>query len=347
MIVEVTATWPRDLCVRVHGRRPDPGRAGHDNTIVVYDGQPGERIWLAIGAAMGATELPGCPGVEVVIDRPQVRGPLVADSTGEARFEVHVAASRAGRTHGIQAVALDSCAVSNWELVHWPAAVERDLGLAEGILVGSRINDDAGSSVAAAGDVDGDGRLDVAVGSPGSDDGYFSLDGLVLLVTGPFGGEQSLDTATARLWGNTGDDVGYGLAGAGDVNGDGFADLLVGAHGDDVYATKAGTAYLVHGPVTGDIELSGSAVALWGEADYDFAGAQVDSAGDVDGDGFDDLLIGARGGRCRGRRLPGARACRRLAEPGRSRRPLLEQPSQPHGRLRRGRGWRSERGWAR
>ncbi len=57
----------------------------------------------------------------------------------------------------------------------------------------------------------------------------------------------------------------------------------------------AGAAYLVLGPVSGDVDLAAADARLIGEAAYEHAGRSVSGAGDVDGDGFDDVLVGASG----------------------------------------------------
>ncbi|MEN0067501.1 MAG: VCBS repeat-containing protein [Myxococcota bacterium] len=80
------------------------------------------------------------------------------------------------------------------------------------------------------------------------------------------------------------------MAGAGDVNGDGFADLLVGANSTDQgKESNTGTAYLVYGSA------ALSDTKLLGEVASDRAGFSVAGAGDVNGDGFDDILVGASG----------------------------------------------------
>ena len=94
--------------------------------------------------------------------------------------------------------------------------------------------------------------------------------------------------------------AGTSVSSAGDVNGDGFDDLIVGAGLDDESATNAGAAYLLFGKAGGFANISLDALApadgfkILGEAASDRAGYAVSSAGDVDGDGFDDLIVGAR-----------------------------------------------------
>lgn len=100
-----------------------------------------------------------------------------------------------------------------------------------------------------------------------------------------------------------GDRSGYSVSGAGDFNGDGFADFIVGA--DMAYAngySSAGSAYVVFGTAAGfgaTVDLSAlngsNGFRLDGSGSYSYAGYSVASAGDVNGDGFDDLVIGAPG----------------------------------------------------
>ncbi len=236
-----------------------------------------------------------------------------------------------------------------------------DLSLADAKLVGEEA-DDAAASVSGAGDVDGDGHDDVLVGARYNDDGG-SAAGAAYVVLGPVTGTLDLSLADAKLVGEEGGDLaGYGVSGAGDVDGDGHDDVLVGAYGysDDRRRRRlpgagpchgdarpllgrcqargrrarrlcwrqrlggggrgrrrarrsvgrarsttakggpcAGAAYVVLGPVTGTLDLSRADAKLMGEASPDGAGAGVSGAGDVDGDGLDDVLVGAphNGGR--------------------------------------------------
>jgi glycosylphosphatidylinositol phospholipase D len=82
----------------------------------------------------------------------------------------------------------------------------------------------------------------------------------------------------------------------GDIDGDGLADLLVGAPGVDLEGSDIGQAFLFHGPLTADGEAPDLAAAtLRGEFNGDLAGSAVDGGVDVDGDGAPDLLVGAPG----------------------------------------------------
>ena len=83
--------------------------------------------------------------------------------------------------------------------------------------------------------------------------------------------------------------AGYSVSTAGDVNGDGFDDVLVG---DYSAAGSLGAAYLTFGPITGTVDLSSTDAVFEGEATGSWAGFSVSCAGDVNGDGYDDMLVG-------------------------------------------------------
>ena len=98
----------------------------------------------------------------------------------------------------------------------------------------------------------------------------------------------------------TGDWSGYSVSSAGDVNGDGLDDLIIGANGADANGNNSGQSYVVFGRSSGfgaSLELTSldgtNGFALNGSAENDLSGFSVSSAGDVNGDGLDDLIIGA------------------------------------------------------
>ena len=169
--------------------------------------------------------------------------------------------------------------------------------------------DKAGFSVAGAGDVNGDGFADLLVGAQEAPSGA-TYSGSSYVVFGKAGGFASNLGLTA-LDGSNGfridgegkyDRSGYSVAGAGDVNGDGFADLVIGAFRNSPNGNLSGAAYVVFGKAGGfasSIDLSAldgsNGFKIDGAHTNDNAGVSVAGAGDVNRDGFADLIVGARG----------------------------------------------------
>ena len=179
-------------------------------------------------------------------------------------------------------------------IVLGPVTGTRDLSLADAKLVGVSSGDYAGHAVSSAGDVDGDGHDDLLVGADYADGG--STDsGEAYLVLGPMSGIMGLSAADARFVGESDENhAGRAVSSAGDVNGDGYDDVLVGAYQNDEGGYHAGAVYVVLGPVSGTMDLSMADAKLLGEQDEDKAGWAASSAGDINGDGFDDILVGTR-----------------------------------------------------
>jgi hypothetical protein len=170
---------------------------------------------------------------------------------------------------------------------------EADLAVARTRLTGEAAGDQVGTAMALAGDVDGDGLEDLLVGARLSSSNGDTA-GAAYLLLGPVSGVLSLTGADARLVGEApGDGAGASVSGVGDVDGDGHADLLVGAYGEDSAGSGAGAAYLLLGPISGDLDLGSSDAKLLGEGVGDRAGEAVAGPGDLDGDGFADLTVGA------------------------------------------------------
>ena len=149
----------------------------------------------------------------------------------------------------------------------------------------------AGVSVSDAGDVDGDGHDDLLVGALSNDEGGPNA-GAAYLVHGPISGVTYLAGFTKLIGEADVDFAGFSISGAGDNNGDGYHDFLVGAYANDEGGEDAGAAYLVHGDLTYTANLADADAKLVGEAAGDWAGYSVSGAGDVDGDGLGDFLVG-------------------------------------------------------
>lgn len=166
-------------------------------------------------------------------------------------------------------------------------------GVAEGDLFGW--------SVSNAGDINGDGFDDVIVGAPGA-----GLSGNGYVVFGKASGfEAALNLSS--LDGNNGfrlDGIagGNSVSNAGDVNGDGFDDVIIGAPSADASGDRSGSSYVVFGKgssFAAALDLSSldgtDGFRLDGVGEYDQSGRAVSGAGDINGDGFDDVIIGAVG----------------------------------------------------
>jgi hypothetical protein len=159
------------------------------------------------------------------------------------------------------------------------------------IITGEALYDQFGHVVASAGDVNNDGFDDVLVGADVNVTNSVEA-GSVYLFYGPIKGKLSASAANAIITGERERDwFGQAMARAGDVNRDGFQDLIFGAYGNDANGKDTGRAYLFYGPVYGRLTASQAEVVLTGERNQFGFGAKVNSAGDLDHNGVEDIAV--------------------------------------------------------
>ena len=148
---------------------------------------------------------------------------------------------------------------------------------------GDSPDDHFGWTVSGAGDLNGDGFGDLLVGAPFDDKDSKFDNGSAQVFSGKDG--SVLYTFTGD---SSGDFFGSSVSGAGDVNGDGFADVIVGTPLDDNNGTDSGSARVFSGFDGLDL------YTLDGDSPGDVFGFSVSGAGDVNGDGYADVIVGAR-----------------------------------------------------
>lgn len=176
-------------------------------------------------------------------------------------------------------------------------------------LIGGTAGENAGYSVSAAGDFNGDGFADLIVSAPSSDVGG-SNSGRTYVVYGR-SGNTTINLSSLSVANNTrgfmiqgssaADQLGWSVSDAGDVNGDGLSDLLIGAVTANMNGTSSGGAYVIFGK-TGNSGATINVSAMTatnstlgfvvsGSAASDQLGYAVNTAGDVNGDGLSDLIM--------------------------------------------------------
>ncbi len=165
--------------------------------------------------------------------------------------------------------------------------------------------DNLGWSVSDAGDVNGDGYADIIIGAPAALGGQYVGQSYVIFGNATFTSPLELSSLNGvngfQMNGNHGPAwSGYSVSGAGDVNRDGYGDLIIGANRDYSDFFNEGVSYVVFGKPTftspldlGNLMNGANGFQISGIAAEDYSGWSVSGAGDVNRDGYADLVIGA------------------------------------------------------
>ncbi|MES2642266.1 MAG: MopE-related protein [Myxococcota bacterium] len=170
-------------------------------------------------------------------------------------------------------------------VVYGPVTGTIPLYTADLKLVGGVESEGVGTRIRIPGDVDGDGIDDLLLGAPyGGPEGY--ARGAVYLVTNPASGDVATQAAGTVVGGVNYDTIGERTLDAGDFNGDGATDVLVGS--DD-----NGSTYVAYGPITGMIDLATDGASWTGTTLNEYVGYSVAAIPDSDGDGKDEIAMGA------------------------------------------------------
>ena len=182
---------------------------------------------------------------------------------------------------------------------------EQSVADASYVFLGENAGDETGRFVSGVEDFDGDGLAELMIASPWSDQRGEDAGTIYVVRSSslppPSGAQQTINLGDADhifQAEGAGDFTGHAVLDAGDVDGDGKGDLMVGSMYNDYGGEDVGRAYLILGASlsdTGTIELSDADYKFAGEKTGDRAGRLVGSAGDMDDDGLSDVVIGAFG----------------------------------------------------
>lgn len=174
-------------------------------------------------------------------------------------------------------------------------AGELSAEVADAWFPGGASGDYVGTAAAFVGDLDGDGVQDLALGAMGFDGGGRVASGAALLHRGPVFGERATADAIALYGPQTNATAGRTLLGPGDLDGDGYDDLLIGAE-ESRTTTSHGQVFLVAGPITADLDLGLATATLERDAAGGALGRALAAVGDQTGDGRPDVLVAGDAG---------------------------------------------------
>ena len=207
---------------------------------------------------------------------------MIDSEIGYSRFGTAISQAMDANGDGIEDMAVGARSYSAGRgsaYVFWgEVTANRNAMDGDVIIRGLNEGDEIGSVIDFVGEMTGSGYAELALGSPNSNKVY--------LLSANTAGEYTTSEASVVLEGPVDSQAGYSLANVGDVNGDGQVDLAVGA-------VIASSVYLLYGPLNGTYNLETDAIILQ-DTGADQVGSSLVSLGDIQGDGLDDFLVGAK-----------------------------------------------------
>lgn len=282
----------------------DANGIGHAVEIVGdADGDGTRDLWVAGQLGSLACFVPGAATGDVLVDRCWTGEPndfagsalaLVPDGGGTGQDVLAIGAiGAAGNTGAVYVVP---------ELLDAPATLDGAIA----VYTGEALVDYAGIAVADAGDMTGDGIGDLLVGATGSD-ASGSEEGRAYLVAGPITGGTHALADSPTIWGGgatepppphavdptiAGDGLGWALSGGADFDGDGLAEVALGAVANDIGFENGGAVAVYTAPLpVATLTFTDADVLVVGDETQMWLGDQVELVRDADGDGLADLLV--------------------------------------------------------
>ena len=295
-----------DLIVGAHGRNSYQGAA-----YVIYGGLTSSMSNLDFASPLTILD-PSQTGFmllgNLVGDGFGVSVRTAGDINGDGYDDIVIGAHGKDSFKGAVYV-IYGAAKSSLSNIDFSSAPSLDAGTTGFIITGDAIADNLGFSVSTAGDMNGDGYDDIIIGAFG----YNTNQGRVYIIYGSKTFSMSTITLNSislssagigfTITGITsGDQFGYAVSPAGDIDGDGYDDVIIGAPNRN---SNQGAAYVIYGAKTSsltDINLTPTTLdpkktgfTIIGNSANDYCGNTVNTAGDVNGDGYDDIIVGAYG----------------------------------------------------